>query len=85
MRHQHRRPVPAGALSGLHEPERLPGMVEAVERLHTGIQQKKRICIYGDYDVDGVSGTAILLTTLRLLGAEVEFPCASSAGGRVRA
>ncbi len=60
-------------LSGLHEPERLPGMPAAVERLYTAIQQKKRICVYGDYDVDGVSGTAILLTTLRLLGAEVEF------------
>ncbi len=60
-------------LSGLHEPERLPGMIEAVERIHSAIQQKKRICVYGDYDVDGVSGTAILLMALRLLEAEVDF------------
>jgi single-stranded-DNA-specific exonuclease len=60
-------------LSGLYEPERLPGMTAAVDRLHAALQQKKRICVYGDYDVDGVSGTAILLTALRHLGADVDF------------
>src|SRR5438874_1037055 len=60
-------------LTGLHEPERLPGMPEAVERIHAAVAQKKRIVVYGDYDVDGVSGTAILLTTLRQLGADVDF------------
>jgi single-stranded-DNA-specific exonuclease len=60
-------------LSGLYEPERLPGVVAAVERIHVAIQQKKRLCVYGDYDVDGVSGTAILLTALRHLGADVDF------------
>jgi single-stranded-DNA-specific exonuclease len=60
-------------LSGLHEPERLPGMPQAVERLQAAIAANKRIVIYGDYDVDGVSGTAILLTTLRKLGADVDF------------
>jgi single-stranded-DNA-specific exonuclease len=60
-------------LSGLHEPERLPGMAEAVERLHIAIREKKRIVVYGDYDVDGVSGTAILLTALRHLEADVDF------------
>src|SRR5438874_1908654 len=60
-------------LSGLHEPERLPGMPQAVERIHAAITAKKRIVVYGDYDVDGVSGTAILLTTLRQLGADVDF------------
>lgn len=60
-------------LAGLHEPELLPGMNEAVERISAAIAQKKRICVYGDYDVDGVSGTAILLTGLRHLGADVEF------------
>jgi single-stranded-DNA-specific exonuclease len=60
-------------LSGLHEPELLPGMPEAVERLHAAIRHKKRIVVYGDYDVDGVSGTAILLTALRHLEADVDF------------
>ncbi len=60
-------------LNTLHEPEMLPGVPEAAARLHSAVQDQRRICIYGDYDVDGVSGTAILLTCLRLLGAQVEF------------
>src|SRR6516225_9042960 len=63
----------AAPLAGLYEPELLPGVVEASERLMEAVRQKKRICIYGDYDVDGVTGTAILLTALRLIGAAVEF------------
>jgi single-stranded-DNA-specific exonuclease len=60
-------------LSGLYEPERLPGIPQAVERLWAAVQEKRRICVYGDYDVDGVTGTAILLTCLKLLGANAEF------------
>jgi single-stranded-DNA-specific exonuclease len=60
-------------LSGLHEPELLPGMEEAVERLVAAVRDGRRICIYGDYDVDGVTGTAILLTCLTHLGGNVEF------------
>lgn len=60
-------------LSGLHEPERLPNMPAAIDRLQAAIASGKRIVVYGDYDVDGVSGTAILLTILRALGANVDF------------
>jgi single-stranded-DNA-specific exonuclease len=60
-------------LSGLHEPEKLPGADVACERLLAAIQDKRRICIYGDYDVDGVSGTAVLLGCVKLLGGQVEF------------
>jgi single-stranded-DNA-specific exonuclease len=60
-------------LKSLHEPEMLPGVVEAAERLHAAVQAGKSICVYGDYDVDGVTGTAILLQVLRLLNAKVEF------------
>lgn len=60
-------------LADLHAPELLPGMGEAVERLLAAVRAQRRICIYGDYDVDGVTGTAILLTCLTLLGAIVEF------------
>jgi single-stranded-DNA-specific exonuclease len=60
-------------LNALHEPELLPGVPAAATRLHAAVQEQRKICIYGDYDVDGVSGTAILLTCLRLLGAQVEF------------
>ena len=34
--------------------------------------EKRRICVYGDYDVDGVTGTAILLRVLGKIGANVE-------------
>ena len=63
----------APKLSGLHEPEELPGASEAAERIWAAIREKKRIIIYGDYDVDGISGTATLLLCLRLLGADVGY------------
>jgi single-stranded-DNA-specific exonuclease len=60
-------------LAGMHAPELLPGISEAVERLFTAVQQRRKICIYGDYDVDGVTGTAMLVTCLKILDAQVEF------------
>jgi len=60
-------------LTGLYEPELLPGVPEAARRLLDAARQGRRICIYGDYDVDGVTGTAILLMLLKRLGGQVEF------------
>jgi single-stranded-DNA-specific exonuclease len=60
-------------LSGLHPPMSLPGIPEAVERLYRAVEAKKKVCIYGDYDADGVTGTAILLGLLQQLGAPAEF------------
>jgi single-stranded-DNA-specific exonuclease len=61
-------------LSGLHEPELLPGVSEAAERLHRAARDGKRIVIYGDYDVDGITGTTVLWRCLRLAGAQnVDF------------
>jgi len=60
-------------LSGLRGPEELPGCMEAADRLHHAIVHQRRMAIYGDYDVDGVSGTAILWGCLRLLGADVSY------------
>jgi single-stranded-DNA-specific exonuclease len=57
-------------LSGLHAPERLPGITAAVDRILGAVRAGRPICIYGDYDVDGVTGTAVLLRALRLAGAE---------------
>ena len=45
------------------------GMPEAVERLLHAIDNHEPILIYGDYDVDGTTGTAVLLRALRMLGA----------------
>jgi len=61
------------SLSGLHPPEKLAGIPEASRRLARAIAEKRKICVYGDYDVDGVTGTAILLRLLEALGADVQF------------
>jgi single-stranded-DNA-specific exonuclease len=60
-------------LAGLHPPMSLPGMPDAVERLYQAVEAKKRVCIYGDYDADGVTGTAILFGLLQQLGVPAEF------------
>jgi single-stranded-DNA-specific exonuclease len=60
-------------LSDLHDPELLPGCREAARRIHAAVEAKRRIVIYGDYDVDGMSGTAVLYLCLKLLGAEVSY------------
>jgi single-stranded-DNA-specific exonuclease len=72
-RAEHGRRFLDAPLSGLHAPALLPGLSEACERISAAVATKKRICIYGDYDVDGVTGTAILFGLLRRLGAAVEF------------
>ena len=60
-------------LAGLHAPMSLPGMPEAVERVYGAIQEKKKVCIYGDYDADGITGTAILLGLFQQLDSPAEF------------
>jgi len=60
-------------LVGLHPPLALPGIEAASERIVKAVADKRRICIYGDYDVDGVTGTAILIRLLSKLGANLEF------------
>ncbi|MFZ1935528.1 MAG: single-stranded-DNA-specific exonuclease RecJ [Thermoguttaceae bacterium] len=60
-------------LSALRDPGLLPGCQAAAERIHAAVAAGKRILVYGDYDVDGMTGTAILWLCLRLLGAEVGY------------
>lgn len=60
-------------LSSLAPPEQLAGVQEAARRLVTAARQRRKICIYGDYDVDGIVGTAVLLRLLRYLQATVEY------------
>jgi len=57
----------------IHEPYLMLGMREAVSRLETAIDNREPILIYGDYDVDGTTGTAVLLRALKLLGARTGF------------
>ncbi len=60
-------------LSALRDPELLPGCRQAAERIHAALGARRRIAVYGDYDVDGMTGTAILWLCLKLLGAEVSY------------
>ena len=61
-------------LAGLHDPETLPGVVDAATRIVAAIRARRKIVIYGDYDADGVCGTSILWACLRLAGAtDVEY------------
>jgi single-stranded-DNA-specific exonuclease len=60
------------SLGQLHAPEQMAGMREAVARLRRALEQREKILIYGDYDVDGTMAVVVLLTALRMLGAEVE-------------
>src|SRR5579863_9017407 len=59
-------------LNQLHSPQLMAGMRDAVERLRRALDQREKILIYGDYDVDGTMAVVVLLTTLRMLGGEVE-------------
>jgi single-stranded-DNA-specific exonuclease len=61
----------AGRL-GPDNPFRLKGMNEAVTRLREALRQGERIAVYGDFDTDGVTATAVLVETLGALGARVE-------------
>ena len=56
-----------------HDPFLLGDMAEAVARIRAAIAAGRKICVHGDYDVDGICATALALLTLRELGAEVEW------------
>ena len=54
-------------------PSVLPGLDDAVALLADFLASGARVCVYGDYDVDGVSATALLVRVLRSLGADVIY------------
>jgi single-stranded-DNA-specific exonuclease len=62
----------AGELPG-HDPFALGDMQEACDRIRAAIASGARICVHGDYDVDGICATALALLVLRDLGAEVDW------------
>ncbi|MBK9216108.1 MAG: single-stranded-DNA-specific exonuclease RecJ [Chloracidobacterium sp.] len=57
----------------LHEPYLLKGMREAVTRIQKAIDNREKIMIWGDYDVDGTTGTVLLRRMLSLLGTDSTF------------
>ncbi len=59
------------SLDALHDPLTLDNMPAAIERLEKAVRDKEKIGIYGDYDVDGTTGTAIIQKFFALLDADV--------------
>jgi single-stranded-DNA-specific exonuclease len=53
------------------DPFQMIGMETAVQRLLAAIDRQERIAVYGDYDVDGVTATVLLVQVLQTLGAQV--------------
>ncbi len=60
------------SLNDLHDPMLLDDMPEVVEKVKKAIESKQRILIFGDYDVDGISASYILLDYFTKLGATVD-------------
>lgn len=55
------------------DPFEIKDMDKAVERITFAVENGEKICIYGDYDADGVTSTALLFQYLETLGADVSF------------
>jgi len=60
-------------LEDLSDPFILKGMTEAVERVSAALRENEKIMIYGDYDVDGITATALLFLVLNRLGGQVDY------------
>ena len=54
-----------------YDPFEMPDMTKAVDRIEKAIQNQEKICIYGDYDADGITSTTLLKRFFRDRGIEV--------------
>jgi single-stranded-DNA-specific exonuclease len=61
------------SLNNLRSPAALRGIEAAVERIYAAITGRQKILIFGDYDVDGITSTVVLLNFLRYVGADVTY------------
>ena len=57
----------------LHDPSLMLGMSEAVARVLRAIEAGEKILVYGDYDVDGTTGTVVLRRVLHILGGQTAY------------
>lgn len=64
-----------------HDEDRFAGIDAAVETILRHVRDRTRITVHGDYDVDGVCSTTILVTALRRLGAQVDWRLPERAEG----
>ncbi len=63
-----------------HDPGAFAGISDAVASIARHIDERRRITVHGDYDADGVCSTAVLVTALRRLGADVDWYLPDRAG-----
>ena len=68
-----RRYLSSSLRSDLPSPFLMAGMEQAAGRLVRALERKELICVWGDYDVDGTTGTAVLVSFLREVGGEVIY------------
>lgn len=61
------------SLADMYDPALLKGMSAAVARLLAARQSREPVCIYGDYDVDGITGTTLLVSFLRETGFDCRY------------
>jgi single-stranded-DNA-specific exonuclease len=61
------------SLKLLHDPLLIPQLGAAAQRIASAIKSQQKIVIYGDYDVDGITATAILWHAIRNLGGKVDY------------
>ncbi len=61
------------SLENLHDPFLMPNMGKAVEQIKTALAEGKTALVCGDYDADGVTATAILVSALRTLGLKTHY------------
>ena len=61
------------SLSGLHDPFLMDGMEAAVERITGALNRGEKLLVFGDYDVDGTNGAAMLYLFLKDSGGNVEY------------
>jgi len=61
------------SLEDIHNPFMLDDMEQAADRIITALNQKEKIVIYGDYDVDGITATSVVYEFLKSQGADVSY------------
>ncbi|MFZ3208202.1 MAG: single-stranded-DNA-specific exonuclease RecJ [Geobacteraceae bacterium] len=60
----------SGSLADIHDPLTMLGMESAVDRLLSAVTAGEKVCVYGDYDVDGITAVALLIDFFRKIGLD---------------
>lgn len=61
------------SMENLHDPLLLPDMKKAVERLRTAVSRNETVFVHGDYDADGITSTALLVSVFKQLGLKTFY------------